>query len=279
MSDVEEPQPHRVRSVLLAVLGTMLLALFNTSGIALTIGAVVAFIEGTPDSAAVEKIVQRDLLSLTAGVLGASSAFLIVAVTLVAEPRDRIFARLRLNRTSPINFVIVTVGMLSLTTILMEIIEMLGVGTEGQLAELTKVFEDLDTVGRLRMLGVIALGPGITEELFFRGYGLTKLELAGDRTSAIVMTAALFGLIHFDPVHATAALIMGLFLGYAVASLNSLWPAICAHIINNALSAMFPGVGPEATSSRIALIAVCTVVLAIVVMLIRARREDHVVEW
>ena len=88
-------------------------------------------------------------------------------------------------------------------------------------------------------LGAVLLSsaciPALTEEFAFRGVVLGLLRPYGNRL-AIGASAVLFALMHGNFVQIPFALICGLALGYATVRTNSLWPAIVAHFINNAMS-------------------------------------------
>ena len=64
---------------------------------------------------------------------------------------------------------------------------------------------------RYLCIGVL---PGFAEELLFRGYVQTRLSQRWGRWWGVGIAAALFGIMHIDPVHGTFAGIFGLYLGY-----------------------------------------------------------------
>lgn len=146
--------------------------------------------------------------------------------------------RLRLHRVPVAEAVLAILGLLALTTALDSAVHLLGLGEYGRLADFRRVMSGL-TGGRLLTLAVV-LGPGagVAEELFFRGYMLTRLELAHGRRWAVAITALSFGIFHWDPVHTPLAAAMGVYLGALVAMTGSIWPGICAHVVNNLLAAL-----------------------------------------
>lgn len=87
----------------------------------------------------------------------------------------------------------------------------------------------------LTLLVVLA---GLAEELFFRGYMQTRLGWRWTPGVAIIVSAGLFGLAHFDPVHSTATLVLGIALGALVEAGDSLRPAVVAHCANNLFAAV-----------------------------------------
>ncbi|MCS6903544.1 MAG: CPBP family intramembrane metalloprotease [Candidatus Bipolaricaulota bacterium] len=87
--------------------------------------------------------------------------------------------------------------------------------------------------GFLAFLLAVSVGPGIGEELVFRGMVLCGLLARFRPTVAVTLTALVFGLIHIIPLQVLTASITGLFLGYLVVRTQSIYPAIVAHIVTN----------------------------------------------
>jgi membrane protease YdiL (CAAX protease family) len=103
----------------------------------------------------------------------------------------------------------------------------------------------------------ISLGPGITEELAFRGFILRGLSARFGALGAVTLTAFLFALLHLDPLHILLAFPVGLYLGYIVVRLGSLYPAILAHTFNNLWStvegSLWQAYNPEIDPAQIVL--------------------------
>lgn len=78
-----------------------------------------------------------------------------------------------------------------------------------------------------------AVMPGITEELFFRGYVRVGLERRFGFVVAIFVPALIFAAVHFDWMHATAVLPLGLWFGCLAWWSRSVVPSIIAHFVNN----------------------------------------------
>jgi membrane protease YdiL (CAAX protease family) len=74
---------------------------------------------------------------------------------------------------------------------------------------------------------------GLTEELFFRGYIQTRLRWRWSPGVAVIVAAGLFGLAHFDPVHSTLTLFIGIILGAVTEVAGTIKPAVAAHCVNN----------------------------------------------
>lgn len=108
--------------------------------------------------------------------------------------------------------------------------------------------DELDEVGGtvLGLISIGILGP-IAEELLFRGAVLgSLLEWRPIRSMpwlAILLSAALFGLVHMNPAQMPGAIAIGLLYGWLVYRTGSLLPGIIGHIFNNSLACildMFP---------------------------------------
>lgn len=84
----------------------------------------------------------------------------------------------------------------------------------------------------------IAVGPGLVEELFCRGF--VGRGLVGRRGWAVgvLLTSALFGLLHLEPLYALGTFVMGVGLHYSLAASRSLWVPVILHTLNNALSVL-----------------------------------------
>lgn len=87
----------------------------------------------------------------------------------------------------------------------------------------------------LLCLLVNAMIPAVAEELFFRG-GVQQLlsEWTKKDHAAIILSAAFFSFLHFDPTGFIVRFILGLFLGYLFYWSGSLRLAIAAHFVFNA---------------------------------------------
>ncbi|MCA9248319.1 MAG: CPBP family intramembrane metalloprotease [Planctomycetales bacterium] len=90
---------------------------------------------------------------------------------------------------------------------------------------------------RLAMLFfVIAIMPGVAEELLFRGYLQRRLLEVWPARSAIALSTFLFAAAHLEPIHVLSVAPLGAWLGFIAWRANSTWPSIVAHAFNNALA-------------------------------------------
>ncbi len=104
----------------------------------------------------------------------------------------------------------------------------------GQLGGLDRWIRETDDV--LGLLLALVVLPALGEELLFRGLVQRFLQERFDARVAVALAAAAFGVAHGDPVHATAAFGLGLYLGAIALLSGSVWPAVLAHACNNALA-------------------------------------------
>lgn len=82
---------------------------------------------------------------------------------------------------------------------------------------------------------VLAVTPGICEELLFRGAVLGLLLRRGRPVLAVILQAALFGLIHVYAFKLLPAGALGLFLGVLAVRCGSIWPGVVVHVLHNAV--------------------------------------------
>lgn len=103
---------------------------------------------------------------------------------------------------------------------------------------LPDMMEDTFDILQSGWIGIIAIavvGP-ILEELLFRGAVTKALLRKYSPTKAILLSAFIFGIVHFNPAQVVGAGIIGLLLAWIYYKTASLIPCILIHIINNSLS-------------------------------------------
>ena len=101
------------------------------------------------------------------------------------------------------------------------------------------------TVGIL----IIAVMPGICEELMFRGLLLTAYEKRGSYR-AVVFVSILFGLFHFDITNLAGPVFLGLVFGYYVVRTGSIFAGILAHFLNNLIAELIQYLWTDPNSSE-----------------------------
>ncbi len=86
-----------------------------------------------------------------------------------------------------------------------------------------------------QLLLVSILFPAVCEELFFRGGLLSGLESDGTY-AAMIVSALAFAMIHGDLSNIVGPFAAGMVYGYMTYASGSVWTAVIAHCINNAMA-------------------------------------------
>jgi uncharacterized protein len=89
----------------------------------------------------------------------------------------------------------------------------------------------------LALVGTLALGAVLVpfgEELLFRGIGYTALRRYGMWVAAIA-SAVVFGVAHGINIVLPAAIVLGVVNAVLFERSRSIWPAVVAHVVNNAI--------------------------------------------
>lgn len=128
-----------------------------------------------------------------------------------------------------------TVGWLP-SWILQALLERMPSGYSSTVELMAEQLREGDGLGRMVLLLAIVVGAPVFEELVFRGYLWEALERAGPPAFAWLGTSLLFAAYHQDPVHVVALLPTAFFIGWLRLASGSIWPAMAAHFVNNALS-------------------------------------------
>lgn len=85
-------------------------------------------------------------------------------------------------------------------------------------------------------LVMLALVPGLCEELLFRGYAQRQFERWGGAASGVLLSGVLFGAYHLRPSQLLPLIVLGTYLAYLTWRTGSVWPAIVVHIMHNGLA-------------------------------------------
>lgn len=123
----------------------------------------------------------------------------------------------------------------------------------------------------------VALVPGICEEFLFRGMILSNLMPYG-KTSAIIISALLFGLMHQNPLQMFYTTMAGILLALIYVYTNSIWCSTLVHICNNGLSVILEALQqrlPEDQQWYVVILDICVYVAAAVsiLLLIKNKRK------
>lgn len=151
---------------------------------------------------------------------------------------------------------LVVVGVLAVSQALDSCVFLLGLQRFGALDHINRILSGASGAWLAVLTVAIALGPGIAEEMFFRGFMQTRLVQRCGPALAIGTTAACFGLIHFDLVHTPVAAALGVFLGWAAERLGTIIPVMAAHVVNNLVAVWTARVQlPSSTAAQAGILA------------------------
>ncbi len=90
----------------------------------------------------------------------------------------------------------------------------------------------------LEIITLCVIGP-VAEELVYRGFVYQHLRRRGSHTAAALLSALLFGVLHFNLVQGAYAFVLGLLLAYIVERTGSLISAAAAHMAANLASVLW----------------------------------------
>lgn len=90
------------------------------------------------------------------------------------------------------------------------------------------------------LLLAIALVPAVSEEFLFRS-GLFGMYEQNGTMPALLLCAVSFALVHGATDNFLGPLFAGFVFGYLVYALDSIWPAVFAHLLNNAYAISVAG--------------------------------------
>ncbi len=82
----------------------------------------------------------------------------------------------------------------------------------------------------------VALGPGVVEELWCRGFLGRGLCARYGIALGVFLTAVLFAAMHLDPSQLVVITVMGLYLHFVYIATRSIWAPILLHATNNGLA-------------------------------------------
>jgi membrane protease YdiL (CAAX protease family) len=85
---------------------------------------------------------------------------------------------------------------------------------------------------------MLALLPGICEELLFRGYAQRQFERAGGATAGVLLSGLLFGMYHIRPSQLLPLAVLGLYMAYLTWRTGSLVPAMLVHFLHNGMAVL-----------------------------------------
>jgi membrane protease YdiL (CAAX protease family) len=179
---------------------------------------------------------ERDGLAALLVSVPASTLALTGIAWLAAGAPRREHLRLLPSRVSGAAVAAMVVGILALSQALESIAILVGVGSGANLDWIARILAAASPAGLLLAILVIGGLAPVGEELFFRGFMLTRLRRVWSAGPAILVTAIAFGVIHGEWVHGVLATGIGIYLGLVTERSASVIPAVICHVANNGAS-------------------------------------------
>lgn len=112
--------------------------------------------------------------------------------------------------------------------------------------------------GMAGVFAVVVVAP-VVEEVIFRGLIMTRLSQAMPGWLAVVLSAAIFGLCHGNPVWFGYAFVLGALFGLMDLRAESILPSILGHIVFNSFSQILSAL-PENDAVELAAVGVILIV-------------------
>lgn len=154
------------------------------------------------------------------------------------RPRETLFARLPPIR-SWIGIVLIAGGAWSVGVVVNLIQARLFPGAGPSLERLADLFKThINALSLPIAILLIAALPAIAEEIAFRGVILSGLRSTGTATTAIAVSALLFGVFHLSAYRIIPATILGVVLGISVLATRSLLAGVVIHAANNTVGVL-----------------------------------------
>jgi len=212
---------------------------------------------------------------------GTQAVLVLIAVGGAALSPEPLPQRLGLGASDSgrVTIFLLVLGFLGISQCLESILELAHVREIGTLAQLDAALSGVRGSALVQAVLVLGVAPGLGEELFARGWIQRGLAPSVGPRTAVVIAAAIFGALHADRVHSSAAFVLGLYLGAAMELTQSLRIPILCHITNNLVwvtiaasgAASLKAAGRPGTQLALALGGACAGALGLGVAL-RARR-------
>lgn len=148
--------------------------------------------------------------------------------------------------------------------------------------EQTQFFQELmqrlsDQGGPLLLVAILAVTPGICEELLCRGPLLAGLRRGIGPIGAVLVSAFCFATLHLSPYRFLPQFVLGIFLAALTLRAGSVWPAVLVHIGHNAVLVLLSGPGDDMAEPLLSdgmLVAVLAIALIGLAVLARPIRES-----
>lgn len=181
--------------------------------------------------------------ALSAAITVASYALMLIpaiAVAVVAHRRGGRFSEAVGLRAFPVGRTVgwalaVVVGGFLTTAVYASAATSFGISVQGNTGDLVSGFGagPLELIMVFALVGVVA---PFVEEITFRGIVFPSLREAWGTTPALLVSGALFGVVHLQPTIALPLALIGIALAVVFLRTRSLWSAIIAHCAYNSVA-------------------------------------------
>lgn len=172
------------------------------------------------------------------GILGSQLIFVFIPLFIAIYTKKNLKETFKLQLCKPKYFAsafVMSVGAIMVGMVLSSIMSAI-FKTSAQGA--VESMDALMTDNIFKMLFVVALAPGICEELMFRGYLLSAVENKIKPQQAILVVAVVFGIFHMSVVKFLTTALLGYVFAYIAHKSKSIVPGMTMHFMNNALSCL-----------------------------------------
>lgn len=126
-----------------------------------------------------------------------------------------------------------------------------------------------------------AIVPAICEEYLFRGAILTNLLPYG-KTTAILGSAILFGLMHQNPFQLLYTTLMGVVIGYVYVKTKSIWACMIIHFANNLITVLEEYLpiltGCDWITAALDLVVMIVGAISLIIIVLKKDREPSIEE-
>jgi len=133
-----------------------------------------------------------------------------------------------------------------------------------------------DEISFLSLITIGLLVP-ITEEVVFRGLIFSRLRLGMPIYIAVIIQAALFGLVHTGIIWRVAAFVMGIVFALIALKLGSIIPSIVAHMVANILSVLSNVLMPDGLVVGLPLFVISTIIFGLSMFIMIKKATPNVI--
>ena len=209
-------------------------AVLGSVVVSLAVAVVVFSDRMTPDQMGDPSFINDLIISypVVATSVAATAAFLIGVPMLTAKlTKTSIKEALGFRKAHWLCFVLAPIGILSLgPTSDLLVTWLKELAPDASFGALESIGKIVEAHSYAMLWPIIALMPGFSEEIFFRGL---VQRSAGFGWRAITLSAITFSFFHMDPHHVAGVIPLGFYLAWLGARTGSTWVPIAAHVVNN----------------------------------------------